>query len=50
MGAPAGATLLGELIATGRAPALLTRFGLERLRRGDLIFEPSLVVSTGEDT
>jgi heterotetrameric sarcosine oxidase beta subunit len=50
MGAPAGATLLGELIATGRAPALLARFGLERLRRGDLIVEPSLVVSTGEDT
>lgn len=49
MGAPAAGALLGELIATGRTPALLAPFGLDRLRGGALIHEPSLVVSTGED-
>jgi sarcosine oxidase subunit beta len=49
MGAPAAGAALGELIATGRTPALLAPFGVERLRRGELIDEPSLVVSTGDE-
>jgi heterotetrameric sarcosine oxidase beta subunit len=49
MGAPAGGAMLGELIATGRTPALIAPFAVERLREGRLIHEPSLVVSTGEE-
>ena len=49
MGAPGAGALLGELIATGRTPALLAPFGVDRLREGRLIGEPSLVVSSGEE-
>lgn len=49
MGAPAAGALLGELVATGRTPALLAPFGLQRLREGRSIEEPSLVVTSGEE-
>ena len=49
MGAPGAGALLGELIATGRMPALLAPFTVDRLREGRLIREPTLVVTSGEE-
>ena len=49
MGAPGAGALLGELIATGRMPAALAPFTLDRLLEGRLIEELSLVVSSGEE-
>jgi len=49
MGAPATGAALGELVATGRTPQVIAPFGLERLRRGELIRESSLVVSSSEE-
>jgi sarcosine oxidase subunit beta len=48
VGAPAAAALMAELITTGRTPATLAPFAVERFATGKLIRETSLVVAASD--